>query len=226
LPQEAKAGDEDVKQPKKAVEQKTPEDTALPKEAEAPEASIGAEEEKTPDFEEAQPKKPSPKAAKARKRFDPDENVDYSKIIDLVEAADPPDGVLPPALGFRGYMPNMVALGAGDRTPGFGLLLEYSWNRIGFGLFASRLNAGGDDRSADAKGFGGLYGMYRWLPFDFSPYIHLGLEFGSQTQDTFGGLTGAGVEARIYRGVTLLVGWTYHSVDHQGYLGGALGWSF
>jgi hypothetical protein len=219
------AGDEDAKKAKKAAEQKTPEDTALPKDAEAPDMSIGGQEEpKAPDFEAAKPA--APKKARRSKAFDPDENVDYSKVIDLVEAADPSQGVLAPALGFRGYMPNMVAAGYGDRTPGYGVMAEYSWNRIGMGIFASRLTNHDEDRLAAALGFGGVYGLYRWLPFDFSPHILLGLEMGSNTLDTFGGLTGLGMEARIYQGITLLLGWTYHSVSHKGYFGGALGWSF
>ncbi|MGG2334415.1 hypothetical protein, partial [Salmonella enterica] len=62
---------------------------------------------------------------------DLDENIDYSRLDDGVEALDPGRGVLAPALGFRGYRPNMVAVGGGDRVPGFGGIIEYSWNRIG-----------------------------------------------------------------------------------------------
>jgi len=220
----ARAGDEDTKMEKKAAEEKSPEDTAVPKEAESPEMSVGNNEEPTPDYQEINPVKTV--SARALKERDPDENVDYSKLTDQVEGAEAMHGVLPPALGFRGYRPNMVAVGAGDRTPGFGAFVEYSWNRVGLGVFASNLNNHGQDRLAASYGFAGIYGLYRWLPFDISPYFLLGLEAGSQTDEALGGLTGLGVEARIYSGWTALLGWTFHSTVHRGFLGGAIGWSF
>ncbi len=225
LPVHALAGDEDTKQEKAAAEQKAPEDTALPKDAEAPELSMGNELEPAPTFEEP---KPSPQAGadRAFHEWDPDGNVDYSHLLELVEVTLPGKGVLPPALGFRGYMPSMIAVGAGDRTPGFGGMIEYSWNRIGLGVFASYLNTLGNDPKVTAFGFAGVYGLYRWLPFNISPYFLLGGELGSQTDEFIGGLTGGGVEARIYSGWTALVGWTFHSTAHRGYFGGAFGWSF
>lgn len=221
------AGDEDSREEKKATaEQKAPVDTTLPQDAEAPEMSMGAAEEPTPppDYQEIKPAaKPAPPL---RPPFDPDKNVEYGRILTLVEPLEPSRGVLPPALGFRGYRPSMVAIGAGDRTPGFGAMVEYSWNRIGAGIFASYLNHRGEDRVAESRGFAGVYGLYRWLPFDVSPFFLTGVEGGSQTDESIGGLLGLGVEARIYSGYTLLLGWTHHSTVHRGYLGGALGWSF
>lgn len=221
----ARAGDEDVKEEKKAVEAKTPEDTALPQEEEEPELSVSKEPEKPiPVPEEAAPA--PKKQRKMAKQRGPDDNIDYSGLLGRVNAFDPPRGVLPPALGFRGYRPNMIALGVGDRTPGYGAMLEYSWNRVGAGIYGSYLNHKGGDRLAASSAFAGLYVLYRWLPFDISPYILVGGELGSETDEVLGGTTGLGMEARLVDGITLLLGWTYHSTVRRGYFGGALGWSF
>jgi hypothetical protein len=251
----ARAGDEDLPEPKRQAEEKIPPDTLLPKEPEAPAPMPDAESDKSPDFQEIKPKEPEiaeappedtqkpvdteeaelpPPVKRAlpepptapRRPWDPDRNVDYSRLDDSVEALDASRGVLAPALGFRGYRPNMVALGGGDRVPGFGGMVEYSWNRIGAGILGSYHSEKGQDPNVKGFGIFGLYGLYRWLPFDVSPYILIGLEAGGQTNETMGGMLGLGVEARIYSGWTVLVGWTYHSVMEQGYFGGALGWSF
>lgn len=152
--------------------------------------------------------------------------MDYSELMGLVDLGEPDQGVLPPAPGFRGYRPSMIAVGAGDRTPGYGGMVEFSWNRVAAGVFASYRNLRDSDTSAEAQGFAGLYGLYRWLPWGVSPYFLLGLELGSRTPETFGGLVGVGVEARLYSGWTALVGYTYHSVARKGFFGGAIGWSF
>lgn len=218
------SGEEDTKKPKK--EAKAPEDTELPKEPETIDPSLSEVEPPSPTFEE-----PAAAPAPLRKRpvyveEDLDRNVDYSKLLDTVEVGDLGRGVLAPALGFRGYRPSMIAAGGGDRVPGFGAMVEYSWNRIGLGAFACYRNTKGEDITTTAYGMTGLYGLYRWLPWDISPYFLLGIEVGNATIEPFGGLTGVGVEARIYSGWTLLVGWTHHSTVRRGFLGGALGWSF
>ena len=225
----AVAGGEEGRQEKKKVEQKAPEDTALPRETEAPGMSIGSEEPPSPDYEEVTPSRPSPTRTPRRsyKAHGPDDNILYTEIIDrVVGGSGRDDGVLPMALGFRGYRPNMIALGTGDRVPGFGGLVEYYWNRIGAGIFASRLPAGPEDPQATAYGFLGTYGIYRWLPFDMSPYFLMGVELGSETDETLGGLAGLGVETRVFTGWTLFFGWTFHSTVHRGFLGGGVGWSF
>lgn len=227
----ARAGDEDqAEEAKRAAQQAAPEDTAIPLDAQGPAPSVEAEPEViAPDFQEVKPtvvKKKTKAAPAAIKPFNPDENVDYSQILSTIEESPRPKrGVLPPAQGFRGYRPSMLAIGVGDRTPGFGAIVEYSWNRLGIGALGSYLPTSKDTR-AKSYGFFGVYGLYRWLPFDFSPYITLGVELGSQTEESFGGLTGGGVEAKIYSGITALLGWTYHSTVHRGYWGGAIGWSF
>lgn len=261
----AHAGDEDMPEPKKQVEEKIPEDTVAPQEPEAPSPMPDAESEKSPDFQEVKPKVPegmteapgeeAPKAATTQKPveleeaelpppsqsaearpappprkpappFDADRNIDYTRLDDTVEPLEAGRGVLAPALGFRGYRPNMVAVGGGDRVPGFGGMVEYNWNRIGAGILGSYKSEKGQDATVQGFGIFGLYGLYRWLPFDVSPYILLGLEAGDLTDESTGGMLGLGVEARIYSGWTVLVGWTYHSVMERGYFGGALGWSF
>lgn len=222
----ARAGDEDVAQPKKKAEEKAPEDTALPKDVEAPEMSVGDGTEPAPDFEEVKPNRPAPAPRKAYKPHGPDDNIDYSRLLDSVETSDPGQGVLAPALGFRGYRPSMVAVGVGDRVPGYGGMIEYSWDRIGAGVCASYRSTNGEDPNVAAYGLMGLYGLYRWLPFDMSPYFLLGVEAGSKTDESTGGMLGLGIETKIYSGWTGLFGWTFHSTVHRGFLGGALGWSF
>jgi hypothetical protein len=235
----ARAGDEDVPQETKQVEPKPPEDTELPPEPEAPEMSTGDEpvpepEVQAPPAEEVAGEEAPPEDAKAPPRaarrpwktHEPDDNIDYSRLLDTVETADAGRGVLAPALGMRGYRPSMIAVGMDDRTPGFGGMVEYSWNRIGAGIAGSYRST--KDEAAPVAGYSivGLYGLYRWLPFNVSPYFLLGLEAGFSTDESTGGMLGGGVEARIYSGWTILLGWTLHSTIHRGFLGGALGWSF
>jgi len=229
----ARAGDEDARQGKAKRESKSPEDTALPQAPETPELSMGPGEEPSPEFNEPGAGSGGAGGAQAQKRrrgapkgWNRDENLDYTELLHRVDVADPRHGVLPPALGFRGYRPNMVAVGIGDRTPGAGVMVEYSWNRIGAGVLFAYRKAGREDRHAKAEGLAGLYGLYRWLPFDFSPYFLIGLEGGSFTRDFLGGMLGGGLEARVYSGLTLLVGWTFHSTTNRGGMGGAMGWSF
>ncbi len=224
----ARAGDEDAKTSKKAVEQKAPEDTALPAEAESPDLSVGDNVEPQAPIPELTVETPAPVAPPraVRKNWDPDANVDYSRLLGSVSAVEKQRGVLPPALGFRGYRPNMIAVGYGDRTPGYGVMVEYSWNRIAMGVFASYMPLNFREPGGDANGFGGIYGLYRWLPFDVSPFFLMGVEAGSFSDEVVGGMAGLGVEARIYSGWTALVGWTHHSTMRRGYLGGAFGWSF
>jgi hypothetical protein len=221
----AMAGDEDVREEKPKVEAPVPGDQALPEAPDTPDAALGEEPAApAPEFG-AGPVKPAPKK-NPRWPYDPDRNIDYSEIMGIVDTADPGRGVLPPAQGFRGYRPNMVAVEAGDRTPGYGVLVEYSWNRLGIGGFYSFRNLSDADLYSEAQSFLGLYGIYRWLPWDFSPYILAGLEGAKATRESFGGLVGIGVEGRIYYGATLLLGYTYHSTAQKGFFGGGIGWSF
>jgi hypothetical protein len=120
----------------------------------------------------------------------------------------------------------MIAVGYGDRTPGWGGMVEYSWNRIGAGVFGSGRMARISASTTALQSFFGIYGLYRMLPWGISPYFLLGLEGASNTEETAGGLVGGGMEVRVYSGWTALLGWTYHSTARRGYLGGALGWSF
>jgi hypothetical protein len=219
----AHAGDEDVREEKKKAEQAIPGDTALPKDVEAPEMSTGDNPEAAPDFEEPQGP-PLPK--KEARVEDPDANIDYSRLLEGVETSELKRGVLPPAMGFRGYRPSMIAAGVGDRVPGVGGMVEFSWDRIAAGVLGSYHYNFGQNPYVTGYAIGGLYGLYRWLPFDVSPYFLLGIEAGYNTLDPIGGMLGAGIETRIYSGWTFLFGWTFHSTMHNGFLGGAIGWSF
>jgi hypothetical protein len=203
----------------KAAEEATPKAEVTSKAVELEDAELPPPVKRLEALPPPVPRKPAPP-------YDGDRNIDYSRLDDTVEAVEAGRGVLPPAVGFRGYRPNMIAVGGGDRVPGFGGMVEYSWNRIGAGLLASYHSEKGQDRTVQGFGVFGAYGLYRWLPFDMSPYFLLGLEAGDQTDEPFGGMLGLGAEARIYSGWTLLIGWTYHSVMERGYFGGAIGWSF
>ena len=229
LPNQAHAGDEDVKKEKVKAEPQEPEPPPPPPINEAPDLTLGDDEEPQPSFETSTPPPAQPRrAVRERKPWDPDRNIDYSELMARVESTDPGRGVLQPAQGFRGYRPSMIALSAYDRTPGFGGLIEYSWNRIGVGVYYSYLSE--VTRNANTKilsqSFVGMYGLYRWLPFDLSPLFLAGLEAGINTNEAYGGIVGAGFDLRFYYGWTLLLGYTYHSTVHRGYWGGGLGWSF
>jgi hypothetical protein len=152
-----------------------------------------------------------------------DENVDYSKNYEAIEVDTLPKEVQPLALGARGYRPNLVALSVYDRTPGYGLLIEYSWNRVGAGLGLSYRPRENPD---PVQSFLNLYVLYRWLPFAVSPYFLAGYEAGQSSTSSSGGIVGAGIEAQIVSGWTLLSGYTYHGTMHKGYWGGAFGWAF
>jgi hypothetical protein len=222
------AGDEDVKKDKPVAAPQEPEPTPIPAEPQAPDMSLGGEEEPAlPEFDAPAPSPaPGAKKKKGAARKSPDMNLDYSELIDMVESIEVGRGVLPPALGSRGYRPNMIALSYGDRTPGYGAMVEYSWNRLGIGVYYSYLNQKDADLYSFVQTFGGLYMLYRWLPFKFSPYILGGLELGSKTAEKVGGTVGLGIEAQVYYGFTLLLGYTYHSTARKGYLGGGIGWAF
>jgi hypothetical protein len=229
-PEIGNAGDEDTKKEASApVAPAEPEPAPTPEEPEAPDLSLGEEPEATsPSFEEPAA---SPAAARAKRRaakppYDPDKNINYTELMALAEPGNASRGVLPPAQGTRGYRPNLVAASAGDRTPGYGGFVEYSWNRLAAGVFFAYRPLRDVDRFNEYQTIGGLYGTYRWLPWDFSPYALLGLEIGSKTPETFGGLAGLGMEARIYSGWTALLGYTFHSTVRKGFWGGAFGWSF
>lgn len=223
----SRAGDEDVRAEAPHVEAPPPADAPLPEGPDAPEMSIDEAPPPAPEFgADAAPPPAARRARNPRWPYDPDRNIDYSELMGMVETAEPGRGVLPPAPGFRGYRPNMVALEAGDRTPGFGVLVEYSWNRLGLGAFYSYRNVSDADALATTQSFFGGYGLYRWLPWDFSPYFLVGVELGSSTPETFGGMGGIGMEGRLWYGATVLLGWTYHSAAQKGFFGGGIGWSF
>lgn len=227
----ALAGDEDAKA-KEAARQKQAEAeaTPVPADLEAPAPVLETNETVAPTFVETEEKPvegvPGVKKRAVRERKSPDANLDYSELLSFLQPTEISKAVLPPAQGTRGYRPNLVAASVGDRTPGYGAIIEYSFNRIGIGTYFSYRNLKDSDLKALSQGFLGFYGTYRWLPFDFSPYILAGLEFGSETVEGFGGALGFGMEARIYSGWTILLGYTYHSTARKSFMGGAFGWSF
>lgn len=229
-PDLAFTGDEDTKQVTPKAPPVEPEPMPLPEEEDSPDMSLGGDEVLSPEFSEPELENDAPPVP-ARRRgsrapFDPDKNLDYSELLSLAEPIASSRGVLPPALGTRGYRPNLVAVSAGDRTPGYGAFVEYSWNRLGIGAFFAYRPLKDVDRYNIYQTIGGAYGIYRWLPWDFSPYLLAGLELGSKTPDFFGGLVGIGMEGRIYSGWTALLGYSFHSTVRKGFWGGAIGWSF
>lgn len=221
----ALAGNEDQKEENKPKPPPEPEAPPAPTEPEAPDLSLG--DNAGPQFKEEEAPQAAPaKPKRKRTPWDPDKNMDYSEALGKVEPEPLSRGVLAPALGFRGYRPNMIAIGYFDRTPGVGGIIEYSWNRLGLGGYYSYRDLPDDNQQSIGQSFGGAYLLYRWLPFNVSPYFLLGLEIASQTPEKFGGTAGLGVEARIYYGWTALLGYTYHTTAKEGFLGGAFGWSF
>lgn len=218
----AYAGDEDQRpEPRPIPIPQEPEAPPLdlPSIPEAPEPSVG--EQENPIFPLPPQQLPKPKEKKNL-----DYHVDYSELLELVVAGDSGQGVLAPALGFRGYRHNTVALAVGDRTPGYGAYVEYNWNRLGMGTYYSYRKLSDYDQVSKSQSFYGWYLLYRWLPFDVSPYFGMGLEIGTETFESVGGTASIGIEANIYSGWTALFGYTYHSTVRKGFLGGAFGWSF
>jgi hypothetical protein len=226
------AGDEDVRVERPRQQAPEPEPTPFPEPIQAPGMKLWEEEEpevQSPQFqliseEEEAPTRPMNRGG--RPSWDPDRNLNYGELMGHVEPAAHLRGVLPPALGARGYRPSLLAVGYGDRTPGYGAMVEYSWNRLGAGLFYSYRPLRDADRFNYSQSFGGLYLVYRWLPFAVSPYILAGVQLASRAPEAFGGMAGAGIEARVYNGWTVLLGYTYHSTAQKGFFGGAFGWTF
>ncbi len=228
------AGDEgvpvkpDLNAAPEVMEPETPPPEQPPEEN--PEPSMGEEETPPP------PPPPPPPVQKRRpvrvvKRrphwmnTNPDLNLDNSRVEGSVRRVSLPNGVLPPALGARGYRSTIIAVGAGDRTPGYGFLMEHSFDRMGLGFAASYLPLSGDLRARQYS-FYSLYGSYRWLPYSMSPYLHGGIQYGLGTPIGFGLMGGVGIDTKVYEGLTLMVGYTFHSVAEKGYWGGAFGWAF
>lgn len=233
------AGDEDVPVPKPEPipEVSEPEQPPAPPE-DFPDLSLGESDKSVVEPEvvpQAPPTPPPPPTMRrvvryGRKPFrrmntDPDENLDSSRTTTWVRRTPLPKGVLRPSLGTRGYRSSMIAVGFGDRTPGYGVQVEHSFNRVGVGVSASYLPLTGDLRS-ESYSIYNLYGIYRWLPFSISPYIHGGIQYGQATPISFGLLGGVGLEARVYDQWTVTTGYTFHSIAEKGYWGGSIGWIF
>lgn len=173
-------------------------------------------------FEQAQPKVPRT-----------DENIDYSKLLQKIELEELPKGYRHHYLGSEGYRPSTIALSVGGRTPGVGAMLDYSWNRLGFGLSASYRSVVGfrqevNDSSVRGQGqqFYNTYLFYNIISYPVSPYAIVGLEYAIGTEQSFQVIAGLGVEARIYYGLTLFLEYVRHETDKNSFPGFALGWAF
>lgn len=151
----------------------------------------------------------------------PDKNMNYADVYSKIELESLPKAVAGPALGTRGYRPNLVGTGYGERTPGVGAFLEYSFNRVGMGI-----NYSYKFSKEKSQAFLGAFATYRFLPFDVSPYMLLGGGTVSHEGESFGAQVGAGLEARIYYGLTLIAGYGYFSAVKRGFAGGAVAWGF
>ena len=151
--------------------------------------------------------------------------MDYAEIShELSKDQEPQKQYYPPHLGAKGYRSSSVLLGIGDKTPGYGILTEYNFNRAGIGASLSWLPV----RQYREKGqyFFNLYGTYYVLPFVATPYILAGIGFGGNTLYTVGPVGGAGLELMLYRGFVLSVGYTYHGTVRRGYPGVSVGVAF
>ena len=236
LPTMARAGDEDVREEKAKVERPKEEpketlpevdatespDPAALKEPETVSAAVA--EEKAVPAAPVVAKKPLPKTRP--KPQEPDDNINYMPILSSIDPESLPELVRPEALGTRGYRPHMIALAIGDRTPGYGALLEYSFNRIGVGAAFSYRELPAGNPIAKSQTFGNLYATYQCLPFWMTPYFLLGVELASKALSSTGAMAGVGIEAQIYHGWTASLGYTYHSTLRDGFLGGSFGWAF
>ncbi len=165
---------------------------------------------------------------------DADENIDYDGLLQKVKLEELPRGYRHYYLGAEGYRPNTISLSVGGRTPGVGLSFDYSWNRVGIGASMSQRSvtrlqteSGGETtEGADSQQFYNAYVFYNLIPYPVSPYIIVGLEYAIQTKDVFQVMSGLGVEARIYYGLTLFVEYVRHETDKESFPGAALGWAF
>ena len=233
----AYAGGEETAEKKVEALKPTPEPeplTTVQPEPEVPVLTLG--EEPSPEFkEEKQPVVVPTKKSGKLEEWDPDKNISYSELLGRINPAILSGGVVQEALGFRGYMSMMIAANFWHRAPGYGINFEYSWNRVAAGIYYSYRKMRSSEIQAGQvtvqnllmfQSFFGGYVLYRWLPFDVSPHFLLGIEASSNTYEAVAPLAGIGVEARVYQGVTLLFGYSYHSAIHNGILGGGIGWSF
>jgi opacity protein-like surface antigen len=152
----------------------------------------------------------------------PDRNMNYTGVYKGQSLEPLPASVRKPALGARGYRPNLVGVGYGERTPGFGGFLEYNFNRLGMGLAASLRK----EEDGDFGNFISLYANYIWLPTDISPYILMGGGYAQRADNNVGFLTGIGLAAQVYEGLTLNMGYTHFTSMRKGFWGGSAGWAF
>ena len=224
------AGDEDKRAETPELERiviETPEIPPPPPEPE-PDVSIGEETllEQEPEIVPEVPKVQSKPTPPRIQNIDADNNMNYSEILSSIELESLPAEVRAPALGRRGYRPNLVAVGTGDRIPGYGFFMEYCWNRIGAGVSYSYRPLEPEDTRAKSQSFLNIYSYYQWLPFSITPYFLVGIEKAMPSEQSIGGMAGVGMEAQIYRGWTMLLGYTYHSAVHKGFMGGSFGWAF
>lgn len=164
---------------------------------------------------------------------DADENIEYDSLLRKVELEELPKGYRHHYLGAEGYRPSTVALSVGGRTPGIGVSFDYSWNRLGFGGSASYRSVVGfrtelEDETQRGTGqqFFNVYMFYNIISYPVSPYVIVGLEYATRTEEAFQVMAGLGVEARIYYGLTLFLEYVRHETDKSEFPGIALGWAF
>lgn len=164
-----------------------------------------------------------------------DKNMDYGEVYRHTELEALPKPIQQEALGTRAYRPSLVAVGYGERVPGYGIFGEFSFNRIALGIASSLqdLDAGKqsntsvlDKFSTRIRSFNSLYASYRWIPMAVSPYILFGVGLVNKSDTNIGVLSGLGIEAEVYYGLNFIIGYTYFTAVKKGYAGGSLAWAF
>ncbi len=184
------------------------------------------------DFNLVQPRKNAFEAARPQADKS-DQNIDFDQLLRKVELEELPKGYRHHYLGSEGYRPNTFALSVGGRTPGVGVTFDYSFNRLGFGVSASYRPVVGfrrefEDEATRGTGqqfFNGFV-FYNLISYPVSPYVIVGLEYATRTQETIQVMAGLGVEARIYYGLTLFLEYVRHETDKNSFPGLGLGWAF
>lgn len=165
----------------------------------------------------------------------PKDRLDHRNLIKEADITELPEAYRAPYKGVQTLRPSKFGIMGGGRTPGIGLLFDYSFDRLGIGASASYRSFYGlikevqnTDLLGSGQAFWNLYTFYHFVPFNFSPYAIFGVELGEKTKHAFNVIFGIGMEIRVftYSGWTVLLEYVYHKTDERSYPGISLSYSF
>ncbi len=166
---------------------------------------------------------------KKRRTHRPDENIDFTKLeAQLAEDLQPNKAYRHPVLGRKGYRSNLFAISGEGRTPGVGAFMTHNFNRLGMGIAASSRFF--HPKVKEQKFVGSFFLTYHLIPLSVSPFILLGGEFALR-MDTLqegvaGMIIGGGIEAKIYRGWSLIIEYISHETVLESFPGLAIAYAF